>query len=373
MRKWMTTLFTLLLTVSLLLSCAPAEIETYADELAKAQADIAALQTRNQELTDEIQGLNSSIETLLQQVDEQVNDLKALNQKLTSEIRELNKTIKDSLILPELQKVAKSFSQTTSSPVTFSEVSHVTTIDSSNLNDQIDDIIEATATLNIDKGTFLGVSFLKDAALPTEELNAYRDDIASIIAVGDYVVKVDWEMSDGTEFSTLALVDKYGAPKFEPILSFTPATTQVQAKDEWGWAPSSSTDHWWQKTWSQDTALGTNGVSVKIKLTIHCDDETCKIISQSLTVDFTTGLFWKADSVKKETKYTAPSATCPGGVTECKKGEVKIAWASGFKKLKVKAKDYEIDIEGTLGCNGQKEFVMHACCDGTYPGYTGQY
>ena len=66
MRKWMTTILALLLTVSLLVSCAPAETETLKDELAKAKADIAALQARNQELTGEIQKLNSSIEKLLQ-------------------------------------------------------------------------------------------------------------------------------------------------------------------------------------------------------------------------------------------------------------------------------------------------------------------
>lgn len=351
MRKWISVLLALLFTASLLFGCTQAEPENLRDELDEAEASIAALQAQNQELTSEIQELNSLIETLQQQV----SNLNA---------------VKELLVIRELREVATKFSQTIGSPVTFLEASYNTTVDSENRNDIVDDIIEATAILNIDRGTFSGVSFLKDTVLPTVELNDYRNGLLDIVTVGDYVVKVDWEMHDGTKFSTLALVDKYGTPEFEPILYFAPG--EVQVKEEWGSAPSSSTDHWWEKTWSHDTALGTNAVTVKIRLTIICDDETCKIISQSLTVTFSTGLFWKADKVEKETPYIAPSQTCPGGITECKKGEVKIAWASGFKKLKVKAKEYEIEVEGTLGSNGEIEFVMDVCCDGTYPGLPEQ-
>ena len=272
----------------------------------------------------------------------------------------------------ELETLIGEFIDSTGFPLSFIGVSPVAPVDIFNLPELLEVIVDSTVILNVDSGVFIDAIRLIDALetreVSREQREAYKTDVvAGFLDDGDWVVKVDWMTDAGLYFSTLAILASDGTPEYEPVIYFAPPlsetleTTKSSESGSTTWVLTMDKIH--ENWWTIDV------ITINSKVIVRTVDE-CEIDDQSVLITFSTAPGWEAKATKEETLIKCGHCPVdPERFIEGKKVIITIVWANGFKKVKGEAGaggfSASLEVEGTLGANGQQQVELIMCADGT--------
>jgi hypothetical protein len=281
----------------------------------------------------------------------------------------------------DLEDLIQAFITESELPITLEGIESYQEVSSENRESIIEEIIDETVFLDIVDSELIITSFQEYGT--GEDYDLYRwiltlegypflyDGQRSIwdmaVSDGDVVARIDWGSEEGA-FTTLATVDENGVPKFEPILYFNvistkpsqPAAAIIEAN------PTVSVEEYD----SVENGFGWKAVEWRIKVSfVTSDNCTIEGNTPATTVKFYTLPGFQAVAAKQGSTFchTKEECECGGQANkqECYQAEIKIGMASGFKSVKVKAGEFEIEVSGILGATAQEEEVIILCADGT--------
>ena len=203
-----------------------------------------------------------------------------------------------------------------------------------------------------------------DPSIPAADLQTWADYVNGLVQIGDRRLTVNWNKIGYGNFTTLCVVDP-NTVVYDDMIS------NASGGGAPGPGPGNHVevkrclDHrlWWlwERIASSDPADWTRG-------SITADNNpTCSSAGSVITCD-----------VDCQGQMTAGQAECKCRSTkvagaECCQMEYNWAWACGFKKIKVAADGYTLELEGIIGSSGSGNGSCTECCPGSTPIHTGSW
>lgn len=231
----------------------------------------------------------------------------------------------------------------------------------------IDDIIENTLFLNPDplNPQFVGLSDLS----PSKDLiNEYKNQLSaaqgwpssdlviwdSAISEDDLIAELNWSISDSTDtYRSLAVLDKFGKVKFEPIMYFTPTEVTVTGS---------------KYTLFVKNIFGWKIVKAKLDVDIKSADK-CKLATEpEIILEISAGLLYKYAKNDKIKVFEFGKCLEDGRKNvECVQAIAVVAWAAKLFsfKIDVQAFNFELADDVPIG-SGYKTLIRTKCPDRGY-------
>lgn len=291
-------------------------------------------------------------------------------------------------VLPDTSEfilLAEKFVDKAKLPVKLNDITLASEDEIQNLEKTAREIVDEMVFIKTDSAGTIFYNKVKDGNELTE---IQKDDAArelideKLVALGDYLVKVEWLKDNGELFYTLGAMASNGKPKFEPIMHYN-GILEVEVPNPmhrgWDWGPFRR---------NIQNGFGATCVEVEFKVHIATDPGNCMIVDPGPHVEITKAISncwgWEQETTKGETYWCNPrqQCECRHGATypaeECIKFVVVTYVATGFSDIEIEAGakgEYKgIELEAKIKMNASRfgaeatfETIRSICASGSTP------